>query len=180
MVTSQPTVLASGTENGAVERAQRQILCAEIDHERMFEGGAVSSEARPSSAGRGYGAVWRRRRLEHLDRVAARQAEEGWPGGPWCECEVCQAVLGFKLPGGCAVLLRPEAANYAVVAPGGSHPCFILHRADTVDHCRPRRLFSLALQGSDAPGGSDDPSNLRAMSHAHHARRADDKARRRT
>lgn len=120
-------------------------------------------EPRPNSAGRGYGSVWRKRALAHLERVKREQEAEGWPGGPWCQCEYCTAskiILGSLANGRRLGTILPP-------------------RADTVDHWRKRRLFPLHLQGSDAPGGSDHPSNLRAMAHAHHSRRADDKARRR-
>jgi hypothetical protein len=52
-------------------------------------------------------------------------------------------------------------------------------KANTVDHRTKRRTFPIHLQGSDGPGGSDHPSNLRAMAAGHHSRRKDDKARRR-
>jgi hypothetical protein len=116
----------------------------------------MTTEARPHSAARGYDRAWRKRQAAHLERVRIRQEAEGFPGGPWCECEVCmKAGIG------------PEVFTG-------------VQRANTVDHYpRPRRAFPLELQGSEEIGGSDHPSNLRAMSHSHHSRRTEDKARKR-
>lgn len=125
------------------------------------------SEGRASSAGRGYGAAWRRVRDAHLERVRALQEAAGWPGGPWCECEACDdARSGWSGP---ATLKRAQLYDGLVAGPA---------KADTVDHVRPRRLYPVELQGATCEGGSDHPSNLRAMAHAHHSRRREDKAQR--
>jgi hypothetical protein len=137
-------------------------------------------ESRPNSAARGYGHIWRMRQAEHLERVRKQQEAEGRPDGPWCQCEECSPPLlkvagGKELPslgGSCLVLPRVEVTIISYVSANAE-------KADTVDHIRKRRTFPLELQGSDQPGGSDHPSNLRAMSHSHHSRRSDDKAARR-
>lgn len=127
----------------------------------------MDREGRPNSRARGYGAAWRKRRVEHLERVKKRQEKQGWPGGPWCECDHCQDMeIGLE------VLHGTGRAGEALALIQGRA------LADTVDHIIPRRLFPLHLQGVDSPGGSDHPSNLRAMAHGHHSRRRDDKARR--
>jgi hypothetical protein len=131
-----------------------------VSKRRSLHGGG---EGRPNAAARGYGSLWRKRAAAHLERVRQRQEAEGWPGGPWCECEVCENAL------------LQAATAYEKGWPSWASPL----QADTVDHRRPRRLFPLELQGSDAPGGSDHPDNLRAMAHGHHSRRRDDKVRRR-
>jgi len=147
-----------------------------VSRRRSLHGGG---EGRPNAAARGYGSLWRKRAAAHLERVRQRQEAEGWPGGPWCECEVCKCVRvrGAELAHVVAAMekLRPIPAGvHAALTPEA-----LLRRADTADHRRPRRLFPLELQGSDAPGGSDHPDNLRAMAHGHHSRRRDDKVRRR-
>lgn len=128
-------------------------------------------ESRPNSAARGYGAEWRRRRAAHLERVRVRQTDEGWPGGPWCECEECREVRFARF---LALRRHGQIPFDGVLSSDGQ-----MTAADTVDHIRARRLFPLELQGSEDPGGSDHPSNLRALSHSHHSRRTEDKQRRR-
>jgi hypothetical protein len=112
-------------------------------------------ERRPTAHQR-MGPQWAKRRAAALAAAAARQAREGRPGGPWCECEVCEVVK--------------TRVRYHWL-PG------LIPHANTVDHITPRRRYPLHLQHSEGEGGADHPTNLRVMNHAHHSRRAEDKAR---
>jgi hypothetical protein len=139
------------------------------------------TEARPHSAARGYDRAWRKRQAAHLERVRVRQEAEGFPGGPWCECERCRLACVAGSDAEELAVCLAQAENSVMVLPPGVTFSYIVakpERADTVDHIRPRRSFPLELQGSEEIGGSDHPSNLRAMSHSHHSRRTEDKARR--
>lgn len=136
------------------------------------------TEARPHSAARGYDRAWRKRQAAHLERVRVRQEAEGLPGGPYCECESCGALASHlsRMP----LDWGPGQMPHQAMVDLGRGPVGSVQPADTVDHYpRPRRSFPLELQGSEEPGGSDHHSNLRAMSHSHHSRRTEDKARRR-
>lgn len=127
------------------------------------------TEARPHSAARGYDRAWRKRQAAHLERVRISQEAEGFPGGPWCECDGCSFLRVADMCRAWAG--EPREGAGALRVPW--------ERANTVDHIRARRSFPLELQGSEEVGGSDHPSNLRAMSHSHHSRRTEDKARKR-
>lgn len=148
-----------------------------MSRRRILHGGG---EGRPNANARGYGSAWRKRAAAHLERVRLEQEAAGWPGGPWCQCHGCRRALLVSRDAD--ELARVLTENLLVAVPPGARIHFVVGeplKADTVDHRRPRRLFPLELQGSDAPGGSDHPDNLRAMAHRHHSRRRDDKVRRR-
>jgi len=129
------------------------------------------SEGRPSSARRGYDADWRKRRDEQLERQpwceldAERAVRATFPEYPTAEATANLLAYAFKW-------MEPSATSFIA---GGGH---VVRRAGTVDHRKPRRTFPPELQGSDAPGGSEHPDNLRSLCHSCHSRRADDKARR--
>lgn len=140
------------------------------DHLRMSEG-------RPNSSRRGYDAAWRRRRAAQLERQ------------PWCELDAERAVRAAfpdanqeYVPTLVAALLEVSARATGPLPPRAFASAGVLVRlADTVDHRKPRRTFQPPeLQGSDAPGGSEHPDNLRSLCHSCHSRRGEDKARRAT
>jgi hypothetical protein len=141
------------------------------------------AEARPHSAARGYDRAWRKRQAAHLERVRIRQEAEGLPGGPWCECQACRRVCVANSDAREIETAFAQIEDQVLALPPGVTFSYIMARpepADTVDHYpRPLRAFPLELQGSEEVGGSDHPSNLRAMSHSHHSRRTEDKARKR-